>query len=177
VLTGASSPPQPWTVGNPWVLDELGLLCSVKTVAHLRVCIWKRIPKRRSATVGTSWTVEWSDFKSPLRVVVQVLLRSREAKANKCRELKCELAETQRLLSRRERELEQRRKEIDELKQQVDCLEEDKRIGGQSVSPLLPDDPPIGTHGYGPRMVSLAVTLARTVGLRAFAKERRMTST
>ena len=107
--------------------------------------------------MSTSWSVKWSDFKSPLRVVVQILLRSREAKANKCRELKQELDEAQRLLSRRERELEQRSEEIHELKQQVGCLEEENRIRGRAVSPLLPDDPPIGTHGYGPRMVSLAV--------------------
>ncbi len=116
--------------------------------------------------MSTSWSVKWSDFKSPLRVVVQILLRSREAKANKCRELKQELDEAQRLLSRRERELEQRSEETHKLKQQVDCLEEENRIRGRAVSPLLPDDPPIGTHGYGPRMVSLAVNLARTVGLR-----------
>jgi hypothetical protein len=30
----------------------------------------------------------------------------------------------------------------------------------------LPDDPPVGSHGYGPRKICLAVNLARAVGLR-----------
>jgi hypothetical protein len=34
----------------------------------------------------------------------------------------------------------------------------------------LPDDPPIGSHGYGSRMVTLAVNLARSVGLRGAAR-------
>jgi len=116
--------------------------------------------------VCTSWTVKWSDFKSPLRVVVQVLLRSRETKASKCRELKEKLDEAQRIVAQRERELEQQREEIRELRQQMQRLETEKQIQAEATGPSLPDDPPIGTHGYGPRMVSLAVNLARTVGLR-----------
>ncbi|GAG44949.1 unnamed protein product, partial [marine sediment metagenome] len=114
----------------------------------------------------TSWTGRCSDFKSPLRVVVRFLWRSRETKANKCRELKKKLDETQRLLTRREAELERQREEIRELKRQTQRLETEKRIQAQATSTWLPDDPPIGTHGYGARMVSLAVNLARAVGLR-----------
>lgn len=114
----------------------------------------------------TSWTGSWSDFKSPLRVVVRFLLRSRETKANKCRDLKQKLDETQRLLARQEAELERQREEMRELKRQTQRLETEKRIQAQATSLRLPDDPPIGTHGYGARMVSLAVNLARTVGLR-----------
>lgn len=112
------------------------------------------------------WSKKWSDFKSPLRVVVQCLLRSRETKANKCRELKQKLEETQRLLARREAELEQQRRELRELERRAQRLEIEKRIQAQATSPSLPDDPPIGTHGYGPRMVSLATNLARIVGFR-----------
>ena len=112
------------------------------------------------------WRDKWSDFKSPLRVVVQFLLRSRETKANKCRELKRELDEARGLLARREAELERRKEEIREVKRQRQRLETEKRIQAQATSGSLPDDPPIGTHGYGPRMVSLAINLARAVGLR-----------
>jgi hypothetical protein len=101
-----------------------------------------------------------------LRVTVQFLLRSRETKANKCGKLKQELDEAQRLLARREAELERQGEEIRELKQQMQRLEIENRIQAQSTSLSLPDDPPIGTHGYGARMVSLAVNLARTVGFR-----------
>ena len=106
------------------------------------------------------WSGKWSDFKSPLRVVVQFLLRSRETKVNKCRELKQKLDEAQRLLARREAELERQREEIRELKRRTQRLETEKRIQAQATSPSLPDDLPIGTHGYGPRMVSLAMNLA-----------------
>jgi hypothetical protein len=34
----------------------------------------------------------------------------------------------------------------------------------------LPSDPPVGTHGYGARMISLAIDLARDVGLRGAAR-------
>lgn len=39
---------------------------------------------------------------------------------------------------------------------------------GRSI--VLRDDPPIGSHGYGARMVTLAVNLARSVGLRGAAR-------
>lgn len=124
-----------------------------------------QIPLRRSATVKTSWTKTWSDFKSPLRVVAQFLWRSRENKAKKCSELKEKLEECQLLLARRDAELEQQREEMRQWQQRARRLETEKRIAEQSARPL-PPDPPVGKHGYGARMVSLAVNLAQGVGLR-----------
>lgn len=114
--------------------------------------------------MGTSSTKRWSDFKSPLRVVVQVLLRGRETQANRYRKLKRELDGANRLLAQREKEIEQQEERIRELERQTRRLESDKLT--RAAGWLLPDDPPIGTHGYGPRMVSLAANLATSIGLR-----------
>ena len=114
--------------------------------------------------MGTSCTKRWSDFKSPSRVVVQVLLRSRETWARRYRELKRELDRANRLLAQREKEIEQQEKRIRELERQAQRLESAKLTQAAGLS--LPDDPSIGTHGYGPRMVSLAVNLARSIGIR-----------
>jgi len=115
--------------------------------------------------VSPSCTEYGLEFKSPLRAVVRFLLRSRDGKASKCRELKQELEEARRSVARQEVELERKIEEIRKLKQQVHCLETERQIRDQGIT-RLPADPPIGTHGYGQRMISLAVNLAQTVGLR-----------
>lgn len=112
-----------------------------------------------------SWTGSGSRFKSPVRVVVQFLERSRNRKASRCRELKHELDGIQRLVARQEAKLERQMEDIRELKQQVRRLETEKRIQAQAPSPL-PADPRIGAHSYGPRLISLSVNLAQAVGLR-----------
>lgn len=121
---------------------------------------------RRNATVGTSWTRSWSKFKSPLRVVIQNLLRCRERLGRKYQEQKEKLDEAKRLLDRQETELERQREEILELKRQVRRLETEKQIIQARTTIRLPDDPPLKGHGYGPRMISLAVNLAQVVGFR-----------
>jgi hypothetical protein len=94
-----------------------------------------------------------------------VLLRSRETKARKCDELKRKLGESERLLVEQRADLDRQREEIGELKRQMRRLEGEQRVHAQGTRPL-PEDPPINGHGYGLRMVTLAVNLARTVGLR-----------
>jgi hypothetical protein len=118
--------------------------------------------------VETSWTKAWFDFKSPLRVVVQFLLRSREATKEKCQAQKRKRVEAERLIGRQQAELERQLEEIRELKQHVRRLEAEKRQAEATIR--LPDDPPVNGHGYGARMVSLAVELAKVVGLRGAAR-------
>ena len=113
----------------------------------------------------TPWTGCGADFKSPVRVVVQFLFRSRETKANRCRDLKQELDETRRLLARQQAECDRQGQEICELKQRTQRLEIEKEILAQATSPF-PADPSVGTHGYGARMIALSVSLAQAVGLR-----------
>ena len=109
-----------------------------------------------------SWTKKWWEFKSPLRVVIQILLRSRKTIRRKYQEQTQELAAANRLLAQRLLELEEQGEVIGALKQQVRSLELEK----QTAVIVLPDDPPLNGHGYGPRLVSLAVNLAQVAGLR-----------
>src|SRR6266700_3653534 len=119
-------------------------------------------PKRRSATVASSWTKTWSEFKSPLRVVVGFLQRSRAAKESQCQELERQLEEAERVVARQQAELERQREVIGELNRHK------RRLESAPPGPrlTLADDPPVKGHGYGARMVQLAATLAQAVGLR-----------
>ena len=115
--------------------------------------------------MASSWTKTWRSFKSPLRVVVGVLLRGRESQAKKCSELRRRLQLSQRCLAEREADLEQHRQETHRWRQEAHRLEGELR-SIQRSAPLLPADPPLGKHGFGVRMVCLSVNLARVVGLR-----------
>jgi len=115
--------------------------------------------------VDSSCTKKRINFKSPLRVVVRFLLRSRENEANKRRELKRRLDENQRFCAERQAELESQREQTRKWRQEALRLQSEMR----SIQPptlQLPADPPLGKHGFGARMVCLAVNLARAVGLR-----------
>lgn len=107
---------------------------------------------------------EYKTFKSPLRVVVAFLGRSRESLRGRLEHLAeqtKQLIEQQRLAAQR---IEQQQRQINELKQQLSEAEKERDRAQHSVN-LLPD-PPVTTHGYGARTISLAVNLAQSVGLR-----------
>ncbi len=55
---------------------------------------------------------------------------------------------------------------LDELCEQTRTWEQDRRVLDESAV-RLPDDPPLGTHGDGTRMVSLCGNVAQKVGLRS----------
>ncbi len=103
-------------------------------------------------------------FKSPLRVVAAFLLKSRETQAAKNRRLaeQIEQHEAQRECDAKQRQRQQQ--QIDALKQQVAELQQKLDEARQSVN--LPEDRPLGTHGYGARMISLSTDAARSVGFR-----------
>jgi len=115
--------------------------------------------------MGLSWTESGVSFKSPLRVVAQVFWRSRESKAQKCRQLKRDLDEARRVIARNDVELQQQEEQIRALKRQLQRAEIEKQT--QARSPCrLPDDPSLKGHKFGLRMICLALNLARAVGLR-----------
>jgi hypothetical protein len=122
--------------------------------------------------MATSWTEGRRVFKSPLRTVVRFVCRSRDLKAEKCGSLKKELVEANRWLDRCQLELDRKAAKVGELRQQVQRLEctiqqSDKQL-------CLPADPPVGTHGYGARMVCLSVALAQAVGFRGAERVLRI---
>lgn len=112
--------------------------------------------------MGSSWIESVAVFKSPLRVVVRFLRQSRDLKAGQCRALKKELKQANRTLGKCRLELEKKSMTIT----QMACRIRELKDAARNRPPRLPDDPPIGTHGYGARMVCLAVALARAVGFR-----------
>ncbi len=120
--------------------------------------------------MGISWIEQARQFKSPVRVTAGFLLRSRETKAAKCKQLRDESTKREQRLQRQARELRRRDQEIARLEQHIRKLEMQQYATSTRRSIVLPEDPPIGSHGYGSRMVSLAVNLARSVGLRGAAR-------
>jgi len=115
--------------------------------------------------VAISWHEKIKQFKSPVRVVSTFLLRSRETQAAKNRQLQKALAEVRTQLEQKSQQLRRRQQTIDALQERTTQLEKQLDEASQSVN--LPEDRPLATHGYGARMISLAVNLARSVGLRA----------
>jgi hypothetical protein len=112
-----------------------------------------------------SWTGKGLDFKSPVRVVVRFLRRSRATKAEKCRDLREQLQEAKRTIARQDREAQRQKEEVLALKERMRRLEDRNRLQAR-MRCRLPEDPPLKGHKFGLRMIRLAVNLARVVGLR-----------
>ena len=111
-----------------------------------------------------SWYEKVKEFKSPLHVIAAFLLRSREAQLAKVSQLSQQVDELQSQVEGQQQQLQQKEEEIDTLTQRA--VEAEKQCDQAKQSVNLPEDPPIGTHGYGARMISLAVNLAKSVGFR-----------
>lgn len=115
--------------------------------------------------MGISWFDRVRKFKSPLHVVAAFLLRSRDTKDRHCEELKRQVEELRLQQQSHCKTYLRIARERDELKQQVCRLESEKEeLANRGI--VLPPDPPVETHGYGPRMVSLSANLAKRLGFR-----------
>ncbi len=113
------------------------------------------------------------EFKSPLSVIAGMLLRSRETQAKRAKDRTREIRRLkqinqhhQRTIFRAEEQLVQMRSRIRQLKA------ENERLPEQPTA--LPDDPPLPGHGFGAKMISLCVNLARKIGLRPTATTLRI---
>ena len=117
----------------------------------------------------TSSHTVYRQYKSPLRIVVGFLHRSRENKGKRLRECQEHHEETKRELREsklREKEL---KKQLDEKTQRLNELDRVWAISGDE-SIQLPDDPKLPYHSFGPRMISMCCNLAMSVGFRAAEK-------
>lgn len=104
-------------------------------------------------------------FKSSLAVVAGFLLRSRETQAERAKSRAQEIRELKESFQRQERTIREIAEELEKKKLQIIQLElEKERL--QKQPPVLPDDPPLPHHEFGPKMISLCVNLARRIGLR-----------
>ena len=117
----------------------------------------------------TSSHTIYRKFKSPLRVVVGFLFRSREIERERRRERDEQLESTRQQLREsqsRERELQ---KHLDERDQRIRALEQEAdRLRDEPIA--LPEDPKLPHHSFGPKMISMCCNLAMEVGFRAAEK-------
>lgn len=105
-------------------------------------------------------------FKSPFRVVFGFLLRSRETQARRARQKSEEIQDHKRIAQRQQRIIAELEQKLAEAKLQITQLKAESQILQRQV-PLLPHDPPLPYHRFGPKMISVCVNLARRVGLRS----------
>jgi len=116
--------------------------------------------------VASSSPKTLEQFKSPPRVVTQVLLRSRETQKKRAKGKNTKIEELR-------RENQQLRRRNLELQTQVEhsrfeMAQTQVQMQKMQNAPIqLPVDPPLPHHTYGPKMISLAINLACIVGLRA----------
>ena len=104
-------------------------------------------------------------FKSPVRVIAAFLLRSRETQANRARKKSAEIEKYRRINQQQERVIADARESLAERNLEIAQLKAENRRLRQSV-PVLPHDPQLLHHKFGPKMISLCVNLARRIGLR-----------
>lgn len=105
-------------------------------------------------------------YRASLYEVARNLFRSRNAQRKRAGKLKERLAEQERIneqLQAERRRLDQQlrlaREQLDQAKQELERLRDRPLV--------LPNDPPLPHHRYGPRMISVCVQLAKKIGLRA----------
>ena len=123
----------------------------------------------------TSWIEQAKQFKSPLPVIAGFLLRSRESKTAKCKQLRDQGDQLKKELQQKKKQIQDQQEEIARLKRQIEKLKM-QQVDSSKQAITLPPDPPVEKRGYGARMVSLAVNLARSVGLRGAARAMKIFS-
>jgi hypothetical protein len=105
-------------------------------------------------------------YKSPLRVVAGILLRSRDTQAKKAAEKSDQIRELKRVAQQQRQEIETLAEECDRGKLRIAHLEADN-LTLRKQPHVLPHDPPLLGHAFGPKMMALCINLARRTGLRA----------
>ncbi len=116
----------------------------------------------------TSWYQKVKEFRSPTYVVAAFLLKSRETQVAINGRLRDAITVLNERCQQQAEQEQRQQQKIDALRRQVAELEQERDEARQSVN--LPEDPPLGTHGFGARRISLAVNVARSVGLRGAAR-------
>jgi hypothetical protein len=104
-------------------------------------------------------------YSSSLYEIARGVLRSRQNQASKAERLAEELesSETERL--RVTQDLQSRGDELERTRQQLYSAQRElQELGDNPIT--LPTDPPVLHHCYGPKMISLCLTLAKKLGFR-----------
>lgn len=105
-------------------------------------------------------------YKSPVRVVAGILLRSRDTQAKKAAQRSDQIRELKRVVRQRQQDIERLAEERDRMKLRIAHLQADN-LTLRKQPPILPHDPSLPDHEFGPNMMALCINLARRTGLRA----------
>jgi hypothetical protein len=123
--------------------------------------------------VESSSFIRAGQYKSPWRVLAGILLRSRDTQSERARRKAEEIKQLNRLNQRQERALANANAELAEQRFQIAQLKtENQRLRQQPA--VLPHDPPLPNHKFGPKMISVCANLAMKVGLRASIKSMEL---
>ena len=115
--------------------------------------------------MGTSSYKKVRKYRSRLRVVAAMLLRSREKHAKRAKEFRKKIKDLAKLNQHVQTLLLRANREVEHLREQVRSLQAKiRRLENRPVR--LPNDPVLPGHHYGPKMIALAINLAQNVGLR-----------
>ena len=113
-----------------------------------------------------SWKCFRQSVKSRWSALAGGLWRSRERLAEKSRRLQQRVEELRKQIRDLQSERQLNEAVVEELRQDNRQLKHGWRVLDEFAL-RLPEDLPLGTHGYGARMISLCVNVAQKVGLRA----------
>ncbi len=116
--------------------------------------------------MGLSSFIRVREFKSPLRIVAAVLLRSRETQANRAGQKSEEIKNLKQIEQQHLRVIAKMEQTIGEKNLQIAQLNVEKQQL-QRQPPVLPHDPILPHHEFGPKMIAMCVNLGAKVGLRA----------
>ena len=115
--------------------------------------------------MGLSSFIQLRSFKSPVRVIAAFLLRSRDTQAKRALEKSREIENLKRINERQERTIANMEQDLAAMKLRVAELRAENQRQREQPA-VLPYDPPLPYHEFGPKMISVCVNLARTIGLR-----------
>jgi len=111
--------------------------------------------------VESSCFIRVGRYKSPWRVVAEFLLRSREAQAERAWRKSEEIEELRRVNRQQQQTLEQNQQQLAEQQLQIAQLKiENQQLRKQP--PVLPHDPVLPSHEFGPKMFFQLATKADT---------------
>ena len=118
--------------------------------------------------MSLSWPKFWGACKSRMSAIGRSLFQSRQRLREKVARLRTRLEESEAEQRQMEAELEQTRVEAERQAARIAELERELKCQRtERAAVVLPDDPPLPRHQYGPKTISLCVNLARRVGFRA----------
>jgi hypothetical protein len=121
----------------------------------------------------SSWQEVRSECKMPLRVVLWCLRQKLQRRERRCGLFRWQLDELRGEVAGLSAEIAKRDAQLHALRDRLRKAEaENRRLAAAPCR--LPDDPPLGSHKYGLRMICLAVNLARAVGLRPSERALRI---